>query len=91
MSPEEIDDLVLKVYRRRLDDECPGDADRQLARVGEKTMRGYARVWRGLVVATLIEAGLHEVVRGGRQSRGERDINKVTPRSGAEEEVEAAE
>ena len=88
MTPEEIDDITIRVYRRRLDDECPGDADRQLARIGEKKMHAYARSWRGIVVATLIEAGLHQDGRGLRQSREERDINRVTPRAGSEDEPE---
>ena len=62
MTQEEIDDLVLKVYRARLNADHPDAADRQVRTTtdGEKAQRRWAQFYRPVVVATLIALGLHE-------------------------------
>lgn len=61
MTPEEIDDLVLRVYRRRLNDACPGDADRMVEKDddGGKAQRSRSEWYRPMVMAVLLETGLH--------------------------------
>lgn len=64
MTPHEIDDLVFRVYMRRLDDSWPGDAEMALKRDGHKKMQGRANIWKPLITAVLMELGLHEKQRG---------------------------
>jgi hypothetical protein len=66
MSPEEIDALTLAVYRRRLNETNYAGpdiepADRQVRDDGDdgKKQRARAANWRGIVLATLVETGLH--------------------------------
>ena len=88
MTKDEIDALVMSVYRRRLDDDCSGAADRELKRLGPVKMQRHADIWRPLVVATLMELGLHEKVRAPRQAGFEKILNthavKPTRTGGAE-------
>jgi hypothetical protein len=92
MTPQEIEDLTMRVYRRRLEDSCPGDADRALKTHGPALMQRHANIWKPLITATLIELGLHEKVRGPKQAGFEKVLNTHNPRDGAEDsETEAAE
>lgn len=75
MTSEEIDDLVMRVYRRRLDDSWPGDADFALKKHGPVRMQRHADVWRPLIVATLMELGLHEKARGSKMVGFEKALN----------------
>lgn len=61
MTPAEIDDLVVRVYRRRLNDACPGDADRMVEKDddGGKAQRARSDFYRPMVMAVLLETGLH--------------------------------
>ena len=59
---KDVDTICLAVYRKRLDDECAGDADRQLLKDndgGTKQSR-RAQFYRPVVVETLIQAGVIE-------------------------------
>ena len=60
LTDQEVDDLTLAVYKRRCDDEWPGNADRQIEKHGEEKVRRFSRFYRPSVVATLIELGLHD-------------------------------
>jgi hypothetical protein len=68
MTKEQVDALVVRVYRRRLDDACKGDADRQAEKVGHDAQVRYAQIYRPVVVATLIELGLYERPANPRKS-----------------------
>lgn len=66
MTDEEIDALTLKVYRARLDWECAGNADKQLAKDLEKFPNdngakqfGRSQSYRAVVTETLVQAGFH--------------------------------
>lgn len=66
MSPEEIDalwvnDILLQVYRARLDDACEGDADRMVEKDGDDgtKQRRRAEFYRPIVVETLVQAGVY--------------------------------
>jgi hypothetical protein len=83
MSPEEIDALTLAVYRRRLNETNYAGpdiepADRQVRDDGDdgKKQRARAANWRGIVLATLVEAGLHvpppsHLTKEARKARGD--------------------
>jgi hypothetical protein len=80
MTPEEIEELTMRVYRRRLEDSCPGDADRALKTHGPALMQRHANIWKPLITATLIELGLHEKVRGPKQAGFEKVLNTHEPK-----------
>jgi hypothetical protein len=57
-----VDEICLAVYRKRLDDMCAGDADRQAAKDndGGAKQRVRAQIYRPVVFETLALAGLVE-------------------------------
>lgn len=80
MTPHEIDDLVFRVYMRRLDDSWPGDAEMALKRDGHKKMQGRANIWKPLITAVLMELGLHEKQRGPKHEGFEKALNTHEPK-----------
>ena len=67
MTPDQIDDLTLRVYRARLDWDCKGDADKQVfSDIAKHGARGAgmqanrSKSYRPIVVETLVQAGLYE-------------------------------
>lgn len=62
MTPEEIDRITLAVYRARLDDACPGDADRMVDKDADGGVKQARRAafYRPVVVETLVQAGLYK-------------------------------
>lgn len=61
MTDEEIDDLVLKIYRARLDWECDGNAERQYEKDKDDgtKQRNRSKSYRPIVVETLVQAGVY--------------------------------
>jgi hypothetical protein len=57
-----VDDICLAVYRKRLDDMCSGDADRQVAKDGDggAKQRVRAQLYKPVVFETLAQVGLVE-------------------------------
>lgn len=58
----DIDNIVLNVYRARLDANCKGDADLQVEKDkdnGEKQRR-RAEMYRPVVVEALVQAGVYQ-------------------------------
>lgn len=57
-----VDDICLAVYRKRLDDMCAGDADRQIAKDGDGGIkqRRRAQFYKPVVFETLAQVGLVE-------------------------------
>ena len=57
----DIDDVLLRVYRARLDAESNGAADRQAAKDadGGAKQRRRAECYRAIVTETLVQAGVY--------------------------------
>lgn len=80
MTPQEIEDLTMRVYRRRLEDSCPGDAEFALKKHGHARMQRHANVWKPLITAVLMELGLHEKQRGPKHEGFEKALNTHNPK-----------
>lgn len=91
MSPEKIDEIILAVYRARLDDACPGDADRMVAKDGDdgRKQRKRAEFHRYVVTETLVQAGVHTRPERGPppRKRGRVEVPSVADRERAEQFV----
>lgn len=71
MTPEQIDDLTVKVYRARLDASCSGDADRQVVRDGDGGLKQRARAmtFRPVVLETCAQLGLYTALGGSGKAK----------------------
>ena len=58
MTPQEIDELVAKVYRARLDHTCSGDAERLEKKLDAKKFQAAAEQYRPVVVEVLVQMGV---------------------------------
>lgn len=67
MTSQQVDDLCVKVYRARLDDECKGDADRMVQKDGDRGQKQAKRAlfYRPVIAATLEALGLYERPKKG--------------------------